>query len=706
VTAKASVDPHRIQVTLTATVLTYAAAVASLTLTREAHGIAAFWPANAILVAFLARSPRTSWIPILIGGLIALTAADITAHSSILAAATLPVCNLIEVLICAVGLGRLSPGRTALSRLRDTRAFIPLALAAAFISALLATAILGQAHDRDATRTLLVWWLANSLGLLVLTPAFLELQSAGLSELVSRAKRLHTLGVLIAITALDALVFLQSHYPLLFLVSAALVFVVFELGSAGSALALIITTGVAVAATLERQGPGSMVAGDTVTRVLIVQVFLAVSAMVNLTIGSSLTQRRQIAADLTAREAEMADALREAEAEAANAAKSAFLANMSHELRTPLNGVLGVAGALASTPLTTKQREMVDLVVASGSALDEILTDILDWSKIEAGKLAIEHKPFQLSATLKSVTGLVEVQTRVKGLSFEVRTRGPVEAWFEGDSLRIRQILTNILSNAVKFTQAGGVSVDVVISEQFGGGASHSVRIAISDTGIGFDNATRDRLFERFEQADASFTRRYGGTGLGLPITRALTDMMGGELTVSSEPGVGSTFTVTLPLRLVNEPDAVAPVATTDTADAGGLNILLAEDHPINQQVVSMILEPLGYSVTVVDNGAQAVDAIKRGDFDLVLMDMQMPVMDGLEAIRLIRAREREQGLPHVAIAVLSANAGDEHRTLSRASGADFHIAKPVSSASLLAGIERAFVEAGAWCPADNVKAD
>ena len=373
-------------------------------------------------------------------------------------------------------------------------------------------------------------------------------------------------------------------------------------------------------------------------------------------------------------------------AEAANQAKSAFLANMSHELRTPLTGILGVAGALAQSTLDAKQQDLIHLVSESAKGLEAILSDILDFSKIEAGQLTLEVAPFVPSASLRNIAALMAVRISEKGIDFQVHSDGSLDGTFEGDALRINQILANLLSNAVKFTDSGVIDLSVTVSPAPTEPLGHRLKIVVRDTGIGFDEQVQGRLFDRFEQADASFTRKYGGTGLGLPISSALLTLMGGQIEVASSPGQGSEFTVSIPLQAVKTPEMQTPDFVQPRSLAG-LRVLLAEDHPTNQRVVSIILEPQGVDLTIVDDGAKAVEAFINGSFDLVLMDLQMPVMDGLEAIRRIRDVERTEGLRPTLISVLSANVAAEHKRLALESGADGHIGKPFTPATLVGPI-------------------
>ncbi|MFA4892503.1 ATP-binding protein [Brevundimonas sp.] len=366
-------------------------------------------------------------------------------------------------------------------------------------------------------------------------------------------------------------------------------------------------------------------------------------------------------------------------AEQASRAKSVFLANMSHELRTPLNGILGVAEALASAADDPRQKEMVDLIVTSASALEALLTDILDLARIEAGRMDIQNEPFDLGVMVRSIAALFAASAESKGLSFTLDLPDSAALILAGDGKRLRQILNNLLSNAVKFTETGGVTLAVETDCGVGG---HRVRFSVHDTGIGFDEATGARLFQPFEQSDSSITRRFGGTGLGLSICRNLVELMGGTIEARSVAGRGSTFTfeVTLAPAMLESVEDVAPPEWSGQP----LRVLLAEDHPVNRRVVELILEPMGIEVRSVENGHLAVAEAAAGSFDLILMDMQMPVMDGLEAVRRIRGREGEAGLPPVPICMLTANALPHFQAMAFEAGSDGFLTKPISAVALI----------------------
>jgi len=381
-------------------------------------------------------------------------------------------------------------------------------------------------------------------------------------------------------------------------------------------------------------------------------------------------------------------------AEDATRQKSEFLANMSHEMRTPLAGVIGMLGfALRDTVLKESTREQILRGQANAQSLLAIINDLLDFSKIEAGKLTIENIDFVLDENIGHVVTLFEEQAGAHSVGFGVRLDPDLPRFVVGDPTRLRQVLVNLVGNAFKFTESGSVTVHVECrpEDQYDKAGRNMIRFSVEDTGIGIAPEALPRLFQKFEQADATTTRRYGGTGLGLAICRQLVELMGGTIGVASTPGVGSTFSFVLPLA-----DGVQPPVVDDRPRAPHthrLRVLCAEDYPTNQIIVRMMLEELGHQVDVVENGLLAVAACARTRFDLILMDGRMPEMDGATATRLIRAGgplEAPVLDQHLMIVALTANVSEEDRTRYLACGMDAFITKPIDDAQLHFHLTRA----------------
>jgi len=538
--------------------------------------------------------------------------------------------------------------------------------------------IVGRFYKVDFLPVYLSDAAANWVGYVLLTPIFLILtrdrwRPAG-SKSDQRKNRLRYLGALTLYAAVVWLVFGQTRIPTLFLLPLALLAVAYTTTLALVALCLLATSLVAMYATISGYGPVVIYPGTAMDHLFVTQVILGMLTASCLPIAAMMAEHSQLKQSLLAARLD---------AEAASQAKSNFLAVVSHEVRTPLNGILGMAQIMSASPLEPAQAERLKVVRRSGEMLLSILNDVLDLAKIEAGRIELESLEFELGQTLAATVECFTPLASVKGVRFESDISA-AEGLYRGDPTRVRQIVSNLVSNALKFTETGSVSLCATYSDGL-------LRLSVADTGIGIPADKVDQLFSRFFQADQSTTRRFGGTGLGLAICRDLASLMGGDIEVRSEFGAGSTFTAVLPLpRLGDAPTTTLEETSTQDALGGTLKVLAAEDNITNQMVLRAMLESFGLAVTIVENGVEAIEAWDRSAWDLILMDVQMPIMDGPEATREIRAREAATGRPRTPIIALTADNMSHQIKQHLASGMDLHVAKPIEAGDLFRKIVKA----------------
>ncbi|MGE0862687.1 MAG: ATP-binding protein [Vicinamibacterales bacterium] len=412
-------------------------------------------------------------------------------------------------------------------------------------------------------------------------------------------------------------------------------------------------------------------------------------------VGTGVTLTRALADQSLARARTTA-----LEAASENQAKSVFVANICHEIRTPLNGVLGLAALLLETPLSDDQRELADLLRISGDALLGLVDDVLDYSKLAAGKLRLETVAFDLRGVVRDTTRILSVRAGAKGLSLRYEVDGTIPELVSGDAKRMRQVLLNLGANAVKFTEQGSVTIRVRGSAC---GSGVLVAFAIEDTGIGIAPEVAGRLFTPYTQADSSTSRQFGGTGLGLAISQQIVESMGGRIELISSHGRGATFSFTLRFEAADRPEM--PATARMRATLPGLRILLAEDNPVNELVTTRFLRKLGCSGRSVANGGAAIAALGDDHYDLVLMDCQMPEMDGFEATARIRSGEAGPTCRRIPIIALTANATVDARAACLAAGMDAFLTKPLTLEALRQGLSPWLVPATSPACAEGARA-
>jgi len=648
-------------------------------LTRTLLGVAAFWPANALLAAGLITLNSSRRVSLAIVFVVFHLIVDLLVGDSPLRALLYTAIDTGEALaiwgICL----RFWRGAPRIRSMRSLVLLPAVTTPVAAAGALAAAGILHLGFDEPFLRNLTDWFLRSGLGLAVALPATLVLTDAEHRRSFHRSwpETLLLLFAVMAVTLLCAHPLSGAPPFLIFPIALA---AAYRLGARGAAMASLIVAVITMPIAMSGASPRFNAILGPVAQARTIQVFIAVLFYTSLAAGLALAQQDRLKRLLLRRE-QLTRAAR-ARALAATEAKTEFLATMSHEIRTPLNSVLGFAQLLATREdLPPDVRRQVNLIDSAGAALLTVVNDILDFSRVEAGQIELLPQPTSAAQLLRDTVAIMAPEARAKGLTLDVEIIDPVDALHDLDADRLRQVLINLLNNAVKFTDEGRIDARLIVEP---GDIEDRLKFEIIDTGVGIELDKQALLFQRFSQADSSMSRLHGGAGLGLAICRALVEVMGGRIGVDSVPGRGSCFWIELSAPTA-EPIAVPERPKVSTP--GAARILIVDDHPINLEIGEALLTLVGCEVDVAENGKQAVEKALLGHYDIILMDIHMPQMDGLQATRAIKALPDERG--KAPIIAMSADALPRQVERCYAAGMVDHIAKPIQREVLYAKIER-----------------
>jgi signal transduction histidine kinase/ActR/RegA family two-component response regulator len=658
----------------------YTASMAySLILAGDAHRIPTIWTANAVLIVGLLLLGRRLGVAFLVLTSVLHVGVELVVHEPLRFVLTITVFDAAQAAATALLL-RALPLSVRVRSMRDFLALIATSSLLTAVTSLLINDVLSVLNGHAFWRGWNEWTTSNVLGVAVGLPTLLILfdrrhrEGFRVGAAESVAMLMLVLGTAVAVFSADT--------ALQVLLFAPVLLAVFRGGPRAAAVVVVCSLAATMPAVVHKIGSDPALVVPPLRQA---QLFHLVLYAVCMAAALALSRQKRLQALLIRRQAVARAA--QAKAQSANQAKSDFLATISHEIRTPLNSILGFAALVGEDPgLSPESRRRLGLVDRAGRSLAEIVGDLLDFAKVEAGRLDLTLEPVSPAALLRDATAIIAPAAQAKGLALsmivETTGEGDEAALMALDETRLRQVLLNLLANALKFTADGSVTARVIL-----GPGPGDLRFEVIDTGIGIAPDVQARLFRRFSQADSSISRAYGGTGLGLAISKALVSQMGGEIGVDSALGEGSRFWVALTAELA-VPSAAPAAAPTGLVTERAPRVLLVDDHPMNRELGHALLTLAGCEVTTADDGGQAVAAAALDGFDLILMDVHMPGMDGLAATRAIRALPAPNGA--VPIIALSADVLPEQVARCRAAGMDGHVAKPIRREELLAAVARA----------------
>jgi signal transduction histidine kinase/CheY-like chemotaxis protein len=651
--------------------------------TTSSSGLAVLWICTGVMTAGLLLLPARAALAVAAVCMATDFAAALYSGAIWPRAMLIAVCDMSEAVVAAILIRRYCGAGLDMNKLTRFRNFVlmaalPATLGFGVLGALLSTLSFGDKLFDDS----IVWVVGDFLGMMIGTPTALLLARFGRYEAGATASAPERAVLIALVAVVGAIVFSLDEPLLLYVLFPIGLLVIIRLSTPYAALAVLITAFIASGATVTGHGPVAATAGgDTAKGVLILQTYLTAVVFSAIVLSGVLAQRARAQAGLRRALAAARSARREAVAAAG--AKGRFLAVMSHEMRTPLNGIAGHAQILARRDdLTEPVREQLGVISSSSWVLLSLINDVLDYSRSDTGNLRLASGPFSIAEACTRICAIVRPTLEDRPISLRMDVTAARGLFHQGDERRVSQILLNLLGNAAKFTEQGAITVEIALKAEAEG--RDLIRVSVTDTGIGVAQAQQSLLFQPFTQVDSGATRNFEGAGLGLAISKALVDLMGGQIGLISAPRAGSEFWFEIPLCRTEAPAEVPRMAPPVEAPprAGGY-VLVVDDHPMNRQVAAMILMGAGFEVEHAENGAEALAAVASKTFDVIFMDLHMPVLDGLSACRAIRALGGQAG--RVPIVAMTAAALPEDVERCLAAGMDAHLAKPVDHNQLIA---------------------